>query len=215
MSVLEHLPDPLHALRWVWDRLKPDGKLLMRHPNFGKLPGDLFCADHISKMTVPHTRMMAESAGFKVLAENTGSVLFYFVLQKNGSGGHELRGCFEENLAIARGAESVAEATIQSVQDAVRSAGQKGRKAAVFGTAPIGSMAHLLLDCKQDIACFVDENKNNWGREIDGIAVVGPQRMEEMGVSDVALAISPQYWDAVGGRLKEYGVDVHTPEAGD
>ncbi len=212
MSVLEHIPDPLHALRWIHDRLKPGGLLLMRHPNFACLPGDLFCADHINKMTVPHTRQLAEHAGFRCQAEDDSTLLFYFVFTRQDGPLRGLPDCADETQAIARRAEHVARRTIACVEEATRRARGQGARAAVFGTSPIGSMAHLLLDCRDDIACFVDENKNTWGRRIDGIPVVGPHDMAGLGVSDLALAISPVYWETVAAKMAPFGVRVHTPQ---
>lgn len=212
MSVLEHVPDPLGALRWIHDRLKPGGALLMRHPNFAHLPGDLVCADHINKMTVPHTRQLVQHAGFEVLKEDDSSMLFYFVLQKADGPLRPLPDCHEETLAVARRCEHIAERTIAAVDQCVRSARSRNGKAAVFGTSPIGSMAHLMLDCKDDVVCFVDENANTWGRDIDGIPVVGPHGMAELGVSDLALAISPLYWENVARKMAPYGVEVHVPQ---
>lgn len=211
MSVLEHVPNPLTALRWISDRVKPGGVLLMRHPNFANLPGDLFCADHISKMTIPHTRQLVEHAGFEVMAEDLTGMLFYFSLRKVDAPLRGLPDCHEETLALARRCEHIAERTIWAVRECVDSARRKNRKAAVFGTSPIGSMAHLLLDCKEDVACFVDENENMWGREIDGLPVVGPAQMAEFGVSDLAIAISPLYWENVASKMAAFDVEVHIP----
>ena len=211
MSVLEHVPDPLGALRWIYDRLEPGGMLLMRHPNFASLPGDLFCADHVNKMTIPHTRQLAEHVGFRVVAEDLPGMLFFFALQKVDAPVRGLPDCHEETLPLARYCEQVARETIDATERCVGAARGRGRKAAVFGTSPIGSMAHLLLECRDDVACFVDENKNTWGCEIDGIPVVGPEKMEEMDVSDLVLAISPLYWDQVGRKMSSFPVRVHVP----
>lgn len=212
MSVLEHVPDPLHALRWIHSRLKSGGALLMRHPNFANLPGDLFCADHINKMTVEHTRQLVQHAGFEILKEDDSSMLFYLIMRKAETSLRNLPNCHAETLAVARRCEHIAKRTIDAVQRCVLSARSKGRKAAIFGTSPIGSMAHLILNCKADVACFVDENQNMWGHEIDGIPVVGPECMEEYGVSDLALAISPLYWKSVARKLSHHRVEVHVPK---
>jgi SAM-dependent methyltransferase len=214
MSVLEHINDPLSALSWIRKRLAPGGILLMQHPNFALLPGDLFCADHINKMTLQHTEALCRHAGFKLRAKNTEAVMFYYVLTADQSQSKPLPNCYQENAAIARQAEQVARGTIEAVEKAVENARRGGGTAAVFGTSPIGSMAHLILDCKEHIACLVDENRNVWGREIDGIQVVGPDRMAEMNVTDLALAISPVYWQAVAKKMSAYQVRVHVPEAG-
>lgn len=212
LSVLEHVEDPAHALDWMFAHLRPGGLLLLQLPNFEKLPGDLLCADHINKMTVVHTVILAGHLGFDVVASDTSKVMFYLVLKKGEPSSGDLPSCFEESLKIARACEAVAESTIASVEAAVTSARAKGKKAAVFGTSPIGSMAHLLLDCKDAVACFVDENRNTWGRDVDGIPVVGPDRMEEFEVSDLALAISPLYWETVSEKMQRFPVDVHVPQ---
>ncbi|EGB15646.1 Methyltransferase type 12 [Pseudodesulfovibrio mercurii] len=212
LSVLEHLENPLHALRWMHARLRPGGLLLLQLPDFDKLPGDLVCADHINKMTVPYTRMLARYAGFEETGADTGMVMFYLVLRKGEPAGGPVPSRFADNLAIARRAESVARATIEAVRAAVDAAESRGGRAAVFGTSPIGSMAHLLLGCRDRVACFVDENKNAWGRDIDGLPVVGPERMAELGVTDLALGISPVYWETVAGKMRPLGVTVHVPQ---
>jgi len=213
MNVLEHLPNPLHAMKWIADHVKVGGMVLMRHPDFEKLPGDLFCPDHLNKMTLPHTRQMAEHVGLEVLGVDTSTSIFYLVMCKREKRLRGLPNCYELTVLIARRAEHVARQTIAAVGEAASAARARGSKAkaAVFGTSPIGSMAHLLLDCKDDIACFVDENQNTWGREIDGLAVVGPDRMAEYGVTDLALAISPLYWKAVAAKMAAFEATVHVP----
>jgi SAM-dependent methyltransferase len=212
LSVLEHLENPLHALRWMHARLKPGGLLLLQLPDFDKLPGDLVCADHINKMTVPYTRMLARYAGFEEAGADTGMVMFHLVLRKTEPAAGPVPSRFAGNLAIARRAEAVARATIEAVRAAVDAATGRGGRAAVFGTSPIGSMAHLLLGCRDRVACFVDENRNAWGRDIDGLPVVGPERMRELGVTDLALAISPVYWETVADKMRPLGVTVHVPQ---
>lgn len=214
MSVLEHINDPLVALGWIRRRLAPGGILLMQHPNFELLPGDLFCADHINKLTLSHTEALCRHAGFKLRAKNTEAVMFYYVLTAEEDRPEPLPNCYRENARIAKQAEQVARGTIEAVEKAVQSARRKGGAVGVFGTSPIGSMAHLILDCKEHIACLVDENRNAWGREVDGIELVGPDRMIEMNVTDLALAISPVYWQTVADKMSAYQVRVHVPETG-
>jgi len=214
LAVLEHVADPLGALKWMRQRLSPNGKLLLQLPNFAKLPGDLFCADHINKMTVPHTRLLAEHAGFELLAVDDSAVMFYLVLGKTELPAKEFSGCPDINLALAGECEAVARQTVECVKACVESATKKGGMAAVFGTSPIGSMAPLVLNCRDKVACLVDENTNTWGRKIDGRLVVGPDKMKELGVTDLALAISPLYWENVARKMEPHGVSVHVPNLG-
>ncbi|PKN40448.1 MAG: hypothetical protein CVU60_15780 [Deltaproteobacteria bacterium HGW-Deltaproteobacteria-18] len=210
-SVLEHTPDPLSALRWIHARLKPGGKLLTQHPNFEFLPGDLFCADHINKLTIPSMLALCRHAGFVLDAEDSSTLMYYATFRNTATTPPSLKSCFEENMPIARQCEHIAQRTIASVETAVRQAQIKGGKAAVFGTSPIGSMAHLMLSCKDDIACFVDENPYVWGHEVDDIPIVGPNKMADFGVTDIALAISPLYWDIVHKKMSIFSATIHTP----
>lgn len=210
-SVLEHVNDPLDALRWIRPRLNPGGLLLMQHPNFASLPGDLLCADHINKLTVPYMRALCRHAGFDVVAQDDSQLMFYFALSATDGEPAPIPRCGEENLAIARRCEHIARRTIDCVAEALEAARDAGGKVGVFGTSPVGSMAHLLLQCRDAVACFVDENPNTWDRSLDGIPVVGPDRMKELGVSDLALAISPVYWDQVAEKMSRHPVRVHVP----
>jgi 2-polyprenyl-3-methyl-5-hydroxy-6-metoxy-1,4-benzoquinol methylase len=212
MSVLEHVSDPAGALQWLHRVIKPGGLLIMQHPNFALLPGDLFCADHINKFTPVYTRKLCEFSGFDFMSEDATMVSFYQAYIKTNITNQRIPRLTEENLAIARQSEHIARQTVSAVEKAVRVAASKGHSAAVFGTSPIGSMAPLILGCKDSIACFVDENQNMWDRNIDGIPVVGPDRMRELGVTDVGIAISPLYWDTVAEKLKKYGVETHVPQ---
>ncbi|GFM38545.1 class I SAM-dependent methyltransferase [Desulfovibrio psychrotolerans] len=210
-SVLEHVANPLHALEWIRSHLTEDGVLLMQHPNFEKLPGDLFCADHINKLTPSLLKALSAAAGFGTFAENNDGVMFYQAQSLQERSQMPSAECVAQALRVAEACEQTAISTIECVRQAVFSARKKGGRAAVFGTSPIGSMAHLLLDCKPDIACFVDENPNVWGRDIDTIPVIGPEDMKKMNVTDLALAISPVYWQAVQEKMKAYAVAVHVP----
>ena len=72
-------------------------------------------------------------------------------------------------------------------------------------------MAPFMLDCPDAVRWIVDENQNVWGRQIGKGTVIGPERMAECGITDVALAISPNYWEMVSQKLSAYAVRVHCP----
>lgn len=209
-SVLEHTSNPLDALRWIHDHLKPEGRLLMQHPNFELLPGDLFCADHINKLTVPSMHALCRHAGFIQDAEDSSTLMYYSALTRSEK--HQpLKSCFNYNILIARRCEHIAQRTLESVESAMRNANSHNGKFAIFGTSPIGAMAHLILEFKEKITCFIDENHHAWGHDVDGIPIMGLDKMASMGVTDIALAISPIYWTQVSKKLECYPVTVHVP----
>lgn len=210
MSVLEHVENPLLGLRWIADNLEDDGVALLQHPNFAMLPGDLFCVDHISKLTVPFFKTLCARAGLKVKGENTGGVMFSLVCKKENVAPAPFNAA--EQLGIAREAEKTAKNTVDCVRNALDSAASNNGAAAIFGTSPIGYMAPQLLGRKNEVACFIDENVNVQGTNQDGIPVVGPADMGNYGITDVALAISPRYWKQVEDKLAQYGIRVHSPK---
>ena len=68
LGVLEHVENPLDMLRWGWRLLKEGGIFFIRVPNFANNPNDLFCADHLSKLTVATICSIAAAAGFEMLS---------------------------------------------------------------------------------------------------------------------------------------------------
>ncbi len=209
MSVLEHLEDPLAALRWIVHHLAKDGIVYMQHPDFEHLPGDLFCADHIGKLTPAYLKALCAHAGLEVAGSHTGRVMFNFACKLAEP--RPLCTDARQALNIARKAEHIARSSVSCVKKALDTAAKHGGEAAIFGTSPVGSMAPFMLDCPDAVRWIVDENQNVWGRQIGKGTVIGPERMAECGITDVALAISPNYWEMVSQKLSAYAVRVHCP----
>lgn len=210
MSVLEHVENPLQGLRWIADNLAEGGVALLQHPNFAAMPGDLFCVDHISKLTVPHFAALCSQAGLRVQAQKIQGVMFAFACVKQSAA--PLPWPVAEQMTIAAHAQKSAGAIVECVRQTFASAERAHGRSAIFGTSPIGYMAPMLLGKKTSVTCFVDENTNVQGSLQDGIPVVGPDQMKDLGITDVALAISPHYWDMVAEKLKKFDVRVHRPQ---
>ena len=208
-SVLEHLTNPLTALEWIKERLSPNGILYMQHPDFAKLPGDLLCADHINKLTVPYTKALCKYAGFDLVAEDTGSVMFYLALQHGDKG--QLPDEFKTGKMIVDECVSITQSTLEAIESAVVSAKKVSGNAAIFGSTAIAFMAPLLLNCTGDIVCFVDENPHMKGKLINGAPVVIPEEMKSKNITDIAIATSPLYWEIIAEKLHKYPVELHVP----
>src|SRR6202011_187477 len=72
---------------WAHQLLKEDGLFYIRVPNFSRNPNDLFCADHLSKLTIHSLESLAHAAGFDVLSSKEAGVPIFVLLRKgNGSG---------------------------------------------------------------------------------------------------------------------------------
>lgn len=88
--VLEHLPDPVSALRTIGDKLKPEGLLYIEVPNATRLcsPHYMFFRAHTLYFTGKTLRQLLETAGFKLVAQSPDdsdnlSVVAQFVNSEN------------------------------------------------------------------------------------------------------------------------------------
>jgi 2-polyprenyl-3-methyl-5-hydroxy-6-metoxy-1,4-benzoquinol methylase len=84
--VLEHLPEPVNALRTLGEKLKPEGLIYIEVPNATRLcsPHDMFFKAHTLYFTGSTLRNLLEIAGFKIVSHNPDnsdnlSVLAQFV----------------------------------------------------------------------------------------------------------------------------------------
>jgi 2-polyprenyl-3-methyl-5-hydroxy-6-metoxy-1,4-benzoquinol methylase len=70
--VLEHLPEPVSALRTIGEKLKPEGLLYIEVPNALRLcsPHYMFFRAHTLYFTGQTLRHLLETAGFKIVAHN-------------------------------------------------------------------------------------------------------------------------------------------------
>ncbi len=70
--VLEHLPEPVAALRSIGEKLKPDGLLYIEVPNAMRLcsPHYMFFRAHTLYFTGRTLRNLLESSGFKIVSQS-------------------------------------------------------------------------------------------------------------------------------------------------
>ncbi|MCX7262191.1 MAG: class I SAM-dependent methyltransferase, partial [Burkholderiales bacterium] len=73
--VLEHLPEPIPALRSIGEKLKPEGLLYIEVPNATRLcsPHYMFFRAHTLYFTGPSLRNLLTQSGFKIVAHNPDS----------------------------------------------------------------------------------------------------------------------------------------------
>jgi hypothetical protein len=66
-GVLEHVEEPVDLLRWIRAQLAPQGFVLVVLPDFEFNPYDLFCVDHLSKITGQTLKTLATLSDFEVV----------------------------------------------------------------------------------------------------------------------------------------------------
>lgn len=210
LGVLEHVDNPLDMMRWAARQLSDGGIFYVRVPNFANNPNDLFCADHLSKLTVPTLSSLAQAAGFEVLGHKEAGVPVFIVLRKTGADG-PVPNAFEKNATVARANVGVAEGAIEAVNRCRSTAQKNGEAFAIFGLGSSGLFAPFLSNFEADeIAAYLDENQSVWGSVIHGRPVGGLDLVDELNIKHVALAISPAYFEQVRAKLLPLGVEVYS-----
>ncbi len=214
LGVLEHVENPLKMLEWARRHLKVGGVFFIRVPNFANNPNDLFCVDHLSKLTLPTLRALGFSAGFDVLAEREDGVPLYIALRKTHTRNAELKPtAFAENKVLALRNVEIARRSIDAVSICRTNAISKGERFGIFGLGSSGLFAPFFSNFSaSEIEAYVDENQTVWGNEIHGRPVCGLDVIAERNIKHMALAISPVYIEKVRSKLAPLGVEVYAAD---
>jgi SAM-dependent methyltransferase len=211
LGVLEHVEDPLDMLRWAHQELKESGLFYIRVPNFAKNPNDLFCADHLSKLTIHSLESLAHAAGFDVVSSKEAGVPIFVLLKKVGGSKSRPVNVAEFNQRIVDQNSMVAKNSMDAIDRCHKAAKASGEPFAIFGLGSSGLFAPFYLGFDvAEIAAYLDENRSTWGSGIHGRVVGGLDKIDELGIRHVALAISPVYFDQVKAKLAPYGVQLYS-----
>lgn len=210
LGVLEHVENPLDMMRWAARQLKDGGVFYLRVPNFARNPNDLFCADHLSKLTVPTLRSLAASSGFEMIECKEAGVPVFMALRKTGQA-TTVDNAVESNREFAVGNMAVAKGAIDAVERCRAQALKSDEAFAIFGLGSSGLFAPFYSGfAASEIAAYIDENQTVWGNEIYGRPVGGLDLIEELNIKHIALAISPAYFAQVKAKLEPRGVQVYS-----
>lgn len=209
LGVLEHVTNPLKMLQWASKHLTQGGIFYLRVPNFCNNPNDLFCVDHLSKLTPATVECLATATGFEVVEIIERGVPVFIILRKTEQIGR-LGSSYKGNEVIAQRNADMAKASMTSVVEAQRIAEKRDEGFAIFGLGPVGLFAPFYGGFSpMKIVAYIDENESVWGRKIHGRDVGGLDLIDKLEIKHVALSISPVYFDAVKGKLQNYGVSVY------
>jgi SAM-dependent methyltransferase len=211
LGVLEHVENPLDMLRWVSGQLKRDGHFYLRVPNFARNPNDLFCADHLSKLTPATVRVLAGLSGFEVVEIDDTGVPLFALLAKRDNPDESNQNAYQENLVTVRENEKVLQGIVASVLDCRREAIETGEAFAIFGMASAGLFAPFIgrFD-PREIAAYLDDNKTIWGGQMHGRPIGGRDLIDQMGIKHIALSVSPVYFRQIREKLAPLGVRVYS-----
>ncbi len=189
--VIEHIPQPLEALKAAVRLLKPDGILFLHTANLWDNPFDLAVVDHCSHFRADTMAAMAFRAGFAILDSNDD-----WIAKEIGVIGRRGRGTAprlaHSPVEIRLGTEARMR-WLGALVDQARNAGAIG----IFGTAIAGTwLASMASQC---VRFFVDEDRQRSGKTHLGVPIVTPE--DAPPGLPVFLAFPPAVANAIKTRL--------------
>lgn len=181
--VLEHLTDPICALRKMRDWLSPDGYVYVevpdatRHLDHLTVPFQEFSPEHINHFSPLLLVRILQVAGLEAITIGTRSIPLpngdlypaMGIIAKRGEGKSEVRDEMLPSLMRAYAQES--ENKLQAITDHVRRQ-LNGSKAIAWGAGVLAN--HLLPRLEGQITSIVDRDKSKQGRVIAGVRVTAP-----------------------------------------
>jgi len=213
LGVLEHVENPYDMMVWANGLLSEGGIFYVRVPHFANNPNDLFCADHLSKLTEPTLRSLAAASGFEVVGVKEAGVPIFIMLRKIDLPNQQFACVADENREIAERNMDIARGTIEAILCARETAHRRGERFGIFGLGASGLFAPMLHEFPaSEITAYIDENQSVWGGTIHGRPIAGLDIISSRDIKRVALAISPAYFEKVSAKLRDAGVDVYVAE---
>jgi len=209
LAVIEHVERPVEFLCWLRDRLASDGYLLITFPDFKRNPNDIFCVDHLSKITLAHMKMMADKAGLEIVAtQHIGIALL--VICRHASATSTFKSVFIEARAVYFENERLAMSMIAAVKSARDAAKRSGENFAIFGLGMAGLIGPVLNGFDRcEIAAFIDENYTMQGLKIGDTSVVGLQEIDKLELKHIAVSASPIYRGQILKKLSGFDTTVY------
>jgi len=209
LAVVEHVEDPLGFIVWLRDRIAQGGHLLLTFPDFALNPNDVFCVDHLSKLSMPQLQMMAARAGLKLVASRHVGIAL-LVLLRAVDPVEAVTSVHAAADAIASQNEQIAAQMVATVAEARNAAAAAGERLGVFGLGMAGLVAPIIAGFdRADITAYIDENPTMHGQKIGEVPVVDLPGISALDIRHVALSVSPIYREQVTAKLLNYGAKVY------
>ncbi len=217
--VLEHLRDPLAALRQVWSALAEKGLLILDVPDATRLPVTaiehfyIATGQHLYAFTPAVLRAMLSCAGFELvhLAHHPMGLMHPSNLRAVARKSHAEGGDVPqvaashvcEALSCMRSHHRRLEALGYRVEERLRAWHHDGRRAALYG----GGFHTLgLLDLREGgsarLSCLVDDDASKWTTQVAGLPVRSPEAFRD-GSLDAVLVSSLASEEPMARRVRE------------
>jgi SAM-dependent methyltransferase len=189
---LEHMPDPLAALRDVAGLLNQGGRLFVEIPNAAISPFDLLVADHLLHFSPAHVGYLASRAGLSVSILRDDLVPKEITLLAEPGGEPQAPPEPAATMEIVRSNVAWLSSMLTEARKTTESSGTFG----VFGTAISGMWLYGALRGK--VSFFVDEDMSRVGNCFEGIPILSPAQAPAG--STVFVPLLPEVARRVVGR---------------
>lgn len=189
---LEHMPDPLAALRDAAGLLNKGGRLFVEIPNAAISPFDLLVADHLLHFSPAHLGYLASRAGLSVSILRDDLVPKEITLLAELGGELRARPAPAATIEIVRSNVTWLTAMLAEAREVAGRAKTFG----VFGTAISGMWLYGAL--RDKVSFFVDEDMSRVGNSFEGIPILSPAQAPTG--STVFVPLLPEVARRVVGR---------------
>jgi len=189
---LEHMPDPLAALRDAAGLLNEGGRLFVEIPNAAISPFDLLVTDHLLHFSPDHLGYLASRAGLSISILRDDLVPKEITLLADRGGELRARPAPAATMEIVRSNVAWLAAMLADAHKAA----ERARTFGLFGTAISGMWLYGAL--RDKVSFFVDEDMARVGNSFDGIPILSPAQAPAG--STVFLPLLPEAARRVAGR---------------
>jgi SAM-dependent methyltransferase len=174
--VLEHVADPLGALRALASLLAPAGRIFFSVPDWTQNTGDLLVADHVNHFTAASIRRLAQEAGLAIDDLDSKALPSAFAVTcRAGETAAVSKSEIATTAAHAR-ATAVAFATACDRLGRVFQA-NAGRATAVYGAGFYGAFLLARMSGRVKALCCLDNNRHLWGKTLFDVPVAAPDEL--------------------------------------
>jgi SAM-dependent methyltransferase len=175
--VLEHVADPVGALRTLSSLLAPGGRVFFSIPDWTQNTGDLLVADHINHFTAASIRRLAREAGLTVDTLDTGALPSAFVVTCRLGETEPLvaKSVIEASAVKARSTALDLERACRQLDRDFEANAE--RTTAIYGAGFYGAFLLTRMAGKVSTTCCLDSNRHLWGKALFDVPIAAPDAL--------------------------------------
>lgn len=187
--VLEHVADPVGALRGLTSLLAPGGRIFFSVPDWTQNTGDLLVADHVNHFTAASIRRLAQEAGLAIDDLDAAALPSAFAVTcRVGETATVSESDIATSAAHARDTAAAFANACDRLDRTFRS--NASRTTAVYGAGFYGAfLLARMTGCIRPVCCL-DNNRHLWGKTLFDVPVAAPDALPA-GVEVVYVGLNP------------------------